>query len=157
MANLSLSLAVRLAAAPLWWFGVQGESLAPAPPAAAAAPAPAPAPGAATQSGVPRSYSQHAFTKIRPGSSLREAPGAAGPVIDLRSSWQHQRDAEVAKHFGRMAELDVIASLAERHNDDSMAELAGEVRRKETERYYRAMYRLRQQSFEAPVAADVLR
>ena len=90
-----------------------------------------------------RSYSQHAYTKIRPGSVLHaNEPFPESP--DLRSDLERRRDAELTKHFSRMAELDVIAELAEKSHKVSLEEKVEEVRRKESQRNHEVMQLLRQ-------------
>lgn len=90
-----------------------------------------------------RSYNQHALNKIRPGSMLRsEAPPPDEPE-DLRGELERRRDAELTKHYGRMAELDVIAELADKVHDLALAERTEDIRRKEVQRFREAMQDLR--------------
>jgi hypothetical protein len=65
------------------------------------------------------------------------------PPPDLRGELERRRDAEMAKHFTRMAELDVIADLAEKAHDFTLAERVEEIRRKETGRFRDAMQELK--------------
>lgn len=98
-----------------------------------------------------RSYSQHAFTKIRPGSMLHaNEPFPEAP--DLRSDLERRRDAELTKHFSRMAELDVIAELAEKAHRVSLQEKVEEVRRKESQRNHEVMQLLHQVTWKKVVA-----
>ena len=124
------------------------------PPGTAGAPGTPGAPGAPGVPAVPavptyppgydpvthqRSYSQHALVKIRPGSYLHgEGPVDEAPE-DLRGTLEQQRDAEVIKHFTRLAELDVIEEVAEKSHDLTLAEHVEEVRRKEVQRFREMM------------------
>lgn len=124
----------------------------PPPVAPGALPAPTLPPGFDPETGI-RSYSQHAFTKIRQGSMLHsDLPDQPLVLPELRGSLAVRRDAEIIKHFTRLAELEVIASLATANNDVVLAERAEEVRRKETQRFNDVMQDLKQQVWEQQVA-----
>jgi 5-enolpyruvylshikimate-3-phosphate synthase len=73
-----------------------------------------------------------------------EVPEKVEPAPDLRGEIERRRDAEMVKHFSRMAELDVIAELAEKNHEVALAERAEEVRRKETDRFRDVMQELKQ-------------
>jgi hypothetical protein len=72
-----------------------------------------------------------------------ENPPAEEAPPDLRGDLERRRDTEMIKHFSRMAELDVIADLAEKAHDLTLAERVEEVRRKETGRFRDAMQELK--------------
>lgn len=86
---------------------------------------------------------------------LQHDPAAQQPRMDLRGTWERLRDVEVARHFARLAELDVIAALDERTDEMGLAEMAEDVRRQELERHYRAMYQLRCRALGQVVAAAI--
>ncbi len=109
--------------------------------ALAAAPAgapPQPAPGAVA---APPARN---LAKTRPGSFLKRDKPWDEPV-DLRGEAERRRDAELVLHYKRSAELDVLASLAEKAGDLAMQERVEDVRRKEVERHHKVMLRLQRE------------
>ena len=109
-------------------------------------------PGAVAQDVPPdaqptkKSQSQRALTKIRPGSVLGAHDAVVPKPPDLRGELERYRDNEITKHYSRMAELDVIAELAEKSHEVALLEEVEEVRRKEVQRFRQAMQQLRQRS-----------
>ena len=57
-------------------------------------------------------------------------------------------------HYRRMAELDVLQAVAQDQRDLTLQEWVEEVRRKEVQRHYKALMRLRKES-EAALASGV--
>jgi hypothetical protein len=103
----------------------------------------------------PRDYTQRAANKLRPGSLLRsEGAEVRTVLVDLRGAWGKQQDAEVATHYTRMAEMDVIAELSLKHHDVAVAERVETVRRSETERFFVAMQQIRMRAAPAPTEGD---
>ena len=92
----------------------------------------------------PRSYSQHAFTKLRVGSMLHSDTASLDAAPDLRGPLEKRRDAELIRHYSRLATLDTIVELAEKAKDTALAERSEEVRRKEMQRFHASMQELRQ-------------
>ena len=91
--------------------------------------------------------------KIRQGSMLhRDQP--LEPPPDLRTDWERRRDAAVARHVQRVAELDVIAEIAARAGDVSLQEKVDVVRRKELGRYYDEMMALQRELRRGLVEAE---
>ena len=85
------------------------------------------------------------LTKTRQGSLLKsEKPWEQAP--DLRGEAERTRDRELATHYGRMAELDVLANLASDGRDIGLMEWVEQVRRKELERHHLVMMRLQRGS-----------
>lgn len=92
----------------------------------------------------PRDYSQKAFNKIRPGSMLRSGPADVPLVIvDLNGVLGHRRDLEMTKHYARMAQMDVLAEIAEKNTLSGFEERLETTRRKEMERFFDAMQEIR--------------
>ena len=82
------------------------------------------------------------LTKTRPGSMLKTDKPLPG-VVDLRGQAERHRDAELIKHYSRLAELDVLASRAAEARDVALQEHVEDVRRKEVQRHQLVMMRLR--------------
>ena len=99
------------------------------------------APFDADNEGGQRSYSQHAFTKIRAGSLLASDTVVVADT-EVRSNLEKRRDAELLRHYERLARLDVIAEMC--GTQDHVQERCDQLRRSETQRFYLAMqsYRL---------------
>lgn len=72
--------------------------------------------------------------KTRQGSILKRNKPLEDPP-DLRGAHEVKRDKELALHYKRLAELDVIAQLADKDGDSNLAELCESVRRKELVRF----------------------
>ncbi|MEK7704364.1 MAG: hypothetical protein AAB426_05350 [Myxococcota bacterium] len=77
-------------------------------------------------------------TKIRQGSVLHREQTEA-PAPDLRTPWERGRDALVALHLARVAQLDVIAEAARTMQDVALQERVDDVRRKELQGFYEQM------------------
>lgn len=83
-----------------------------------------------------------AFKRIRPGSLLIRK-GKAVAEKDLRGDFGRRRDFEMLLHFSRLAELDVIESLAGKLGDSSTSGRAERLRRREKARHREVLARLR--------------
>lgn len=81
-------------------------------------------------------------TKLRQGSVLRRDKPMA-ETVDLRGEFERRRDLEVIEHYTRVAELDVIESLARKEKDHKLIERVENVRRKELRRFFAIMQHLR--------------
>jgi hypothetical protein len=80
--------------------------------------------------------------KLRQGSLLRrDKPLERTP--DLRGEFERRRDAEVVRHYTRVAQLDAIEAVARQQSDERLLERVEAVRRKETRRFWDAMQYLR--------------
>ena len=82
------------------------------------------------------------LTKIRQGSFIRSDPEPSRPTV--RGRFERQRDREVVVHYQRMAQLDVISELAADTGQGQLGDKVEAVRRREQERFRRAMARLRE-------------
>lgn len=78
--------------------------------------------------------------KIREDSLLRRKKPARRPP-DLRSSQEKWRDAQLVKHYTRVAQLDVMAALARKERDAALADRVEQIRRKEVRRFMTSMRR----------------
>ena len=114
----------------------------------AAPPRPPPASAEPEAGPTLRLYTQRAFTKIRPGSLLCSRERLPRPP-ELRGPLQLRRDAELIKHYSRLAQLEVIAELGHRQHQAHLGERVDVVVRSETQRYYQAMQGIRQASWQA--------
>lgn len=83
--------------------------------------------------------------KVRDGSWLRKNEPMP-EVQERRGSYQAVLEAELAKHFRRLAVLDRIIELATADNDDGLAGRADAVRRKEVSRFRAAMTNFKNQA-----------
>jgi hypothetical protein len=83
-----------------------------------------------------------AFKRIRPGSLLIRK-GKAVAEKDLRGDFGRRRDFEMLLHFSRLAELDVIESVAGKLGDSSASGRAERLRRREKARHREVLARLR--------------
>lgn len=100
----------------------------------------APAPEA--KGARPEAKVKPALKRIRPGSFLvRRRKAHSDP--DLRGDFGRRRDFEMLLHFGRLAELDVIESLAGKLGDSSVSGRAERLRRREKARHREVLARLR--------------
>jgi len=81
-----------------------------------------------------------ALTKARPGSLLKAEKAWEEPP-DLRGEGERARDRELATHYSRMAQLDVLATLAGEARELGFLEWVDQVRRKELERHHLVMMR----------------
>ncbi len=150
MRRVGLILAgLLVGAAPLWaqpQASPDNPQPGPGPAAASAESKGEAAPGEdgdEDEDGAPEKRSHHSrgLTKIRSGSYLRRNV-APESVVDLRGEHERRRDYELLRHFGRMAELDVIARVAKEIGDGQLASEVDAVRRAELERFRSAMQHL---------------
>jgi len=102
-----------------------------------------PVPSAPEEKAVkPAVKAKPVFKRIRPGSLLiRKGKGAAEK--DLRGDFGRRRDFEMLLHFSRLAELDVIESVAGKLGDSSASGRAERLRRREKARHREVLARLR--------------
>lgn len=115
---------------------------APAPPTSAST-------GADTSASTSTSTNEDTSTsttpqpkRVRPDSLLRQADPPR-EIVDLRSTAEKQRDLEVAKHYARLAELDVMAQMARRsENDRSLVDRIDDLIRRERQRFRAKMRRM---------------
>jgi hypothetical protein len=92
----------------------------------------------------------HNTPKMRAGSVLKSdklLPSHA----DLRSEAERRRDAELRKHFSRLAELDAVNAVAVQDGNLRLQEYVEQVRRKEVQRHQKVMMAMRRGSSEARV------
>lgn len=89
-----------------------------------------------------------ALQKTRPGSLLKRDAVFEEPA-DLRGDAEKKRDQELAVHYRRLAEIDVLVKVAEGMSDLKLLERIEDARRKETQRHQRVLMRLRVISLEA--------
>ncbi len=82
------------------------------------------------------------LNRIRPDSLLIRK-GKAVVEKDLRGDFGRRRDFEMLLHFSRLAELDVIESLAGKLGDSSVSGRAERLRRREKARHRAVLARLR--------------
>ncbi len=83
--------------------------------------------------------------KVRDGSWLaKDKP--LPEVVKVRSRYEAFLEAELRKHYARLAVLDRIMELAEENDDDSLAARTDTVRRKEVQRFRRVMTDFRAQA-----------
>ena len=77
---------------------------------------------------------RHTPRKIRKGSLLHEDQPIA-PVPDLRSEFEARRDAEIEKHYTRIARLERLWDLATEMDDARLADRVDALRRQEKQRH----------------------
>lgn len=83
--------------------------------------------------------------KVRDGSWLaKDEP--LPEVVEVKSRYEAFLEAELRKHYARLAVLDRILELAEENDDDGLAARADSVRRKEVQRFRRTMNEFREQA-----------
>ncbi len=90
--------------------------------------------------------------KTREGSVLKSDKLLPG-YVDLRSDAERKRDEELKMHFARIAELDVIAGVAEDTGDTGLGEYVEQVRRKEVQRHQKVMMALKRAMAQAGALA----
>jgi hypothetical protein len=84
-------------------------------------------------------------TKTRAGSMLKKERSEPASV-DLRGEAERRRDAELIKHFTRMAELDVIEEIVTREGTTALLDRIETVRRREMRRHWDVLQQFRQLS-----------
>ena len=111
----------------------------------------APAAHAEPTGEVTRSFNQRMNTKVRAGSALGGERGPpVAPAPDLAGPLEVALESEVGHHGARMAEFDVIAEVV---GQGPGAERVEEVRRREVQRYFAALRRLRLARWQAWLAS----
>ena len=86
---------------------------------------------------VPHGSTQRELTKVRADSMLHRE--FAHNTADLRGSMERLRDAELNKHTGRLAALDVIRDLGKKDKDNALLERVEDAARNEMQRFRNVM------------------
>lgn len=83
--------------------------------------------------------------RVRDGSWLRKDEPLP-EVVEVKSRYEAFLEAELRKHYARLAVLDRILEVAEENDDEGLAARVDTVRRKEIQRFSRAMTEFRLQA-----------